>query len=83
MMVSRPPSTTSIKPLQYAPALEAKYKIVPAMSCSSPVLCNGTKSFGNAPSFVPSPSRPTNSGADSSDGKTKVCQHSSSLEKIQ
>ena len=42
-MPSRPPSTTITEPLQYAPALEARNRIVPAMSGSEPARSAGIK----------------------------------------
>lgn len=39
---SRPPSTTMVFPFRYAPAREARYKIWPVMSVSSPMRPSGT-----------------------------------------
>ena len=62
MRESRPPSTTSTFPVQYAPALLVRNKIQPAISSSVPDLSSGTLLFGKAPSpMIP---------AARSDGKT-------------
>lgn len=49
---SLPPSTTWIVPEQYAPASDAKYKTVPAISSSLPARPSGCMVFGSAPSTV-------------------------------
>jgi len=36
-------------PLQYPPALDARYRIVPAISSSLPIRCLGTSSLGITP----------------------------------
>jgi hypothetical protein len=49
LMLKTPPSTTQTLPLQYPPPLLAKYRIVPAISSSAPILWAGTKAFGITP----------------------------------
>lgn len=49
-VLRRPPSTTKTLPVQYAPALLVRNRIVPAISSSVPDLSNGTLLLGKTPS---------------------------------